>query len=215
ARREGIGNVRLETLTLAANFRSHAGLVGWVNETFARIMPAIEDIATGAVKYSPSEAVHASEREAVAVHAFHGGDGAGEADEVVRIAEVALAQPSSGAAGPASVAILVRNRSHLLDIMPRLREAKLAFRAIEIQPLDSSRRRGSRVARVGRPGMRGERHRPRGRRDLPRSPRIERGGRLHCRSRRVRAIACAAFRASRPSRARVPAGDDDPQGEGA
>src|SRR5205085_12035423 len=38
-------------------------------------------------------------------------------------------------AGEARVAILVRNRSHLRDVIPPLREAGLAFRAIEIEPL--------------------------------------------------------------------------------
>ena len=35
----------------------------------------------------------------------------------------------------ATTAILVRNRSHLADIVPRLREAGLRFRAIEIEGL--------------------------------------------------------------------------------
>jgi len=126
---EGIGAVRLEPLTLAANFRSHAGIVDWVNATFARVLPAEEDIATGAVSYAPSQAVRARNPDAVTVHPFFDADAAGEAGRVVAIAEAALAEPDS------TVAILVRNRSHLAAIMPRLHEAKLPFRAIEIEPL--------------------------------------------------------------------------------
>ena len=49
ARREGIGAVRLEPLTLATNFRSQQGVVDWVNAAFSRILPAAEDEASGAI----------------------------------------------------------------------------------------------------------------------------------------------------------------------
>jgi ATP-dependent helicase/nuclease subunit A len=128
AQREGIGSVSLEPLTLSANFRSRAGIVEWVNDCFSRIMPRVEDIQGGAVAYSPSQAVHGAEPEAVTVHAFHDGDGAGEGRRVVEVAAAALAES-------ASVAILVRNRKHLLEILPCLREAELPFRAVEIESL--------------------------------------------------------------------------------
>jgi len=121
----GIGAVALTPLTLTANFRSQAGLVAWVNEAFGRIMPAQGDIAAGAVSYSASIAVHAAEPEAVTVHPFFNEDGAGAARRVAT-----LAQQSSG-----KVAILVRNRRHLYEIVPRLKELGLPFRAIEIEPL--------------------------------------------------------------------------------
>ncbi|HUQ29600.1 MAG TPA: UvrD-helicase domain-containing protein [Usitatibacter sp.] len=124
---EGIGTVSLEPLTLSANFRSQAGIVEWVNRTFEAIMPPREDIHSGAVKYAQSQPVHEREDVAVEVHPFFDGDAQGEATAVTRIASEAL---SLG-----SVAILVRNRSHLLAIMPKLREARLAFRAIEIEQL--------------------------------------------------------------------------------
>jgi ATP-dependent helicase/nuclease subunit A len=123
----GIGHVPLGTLTLTANFRSQAGIVDWVNATFSRIMPAVEDIPSGAVKYSASESVHAPEDRPVEVHPFFNGDYAGEGR---RVAEIAGAARATG-----TVAILVRNRSHLLSVMPRLREAGVPFRAIEIEPL--------------------------------------------------------------------------------
>jgi ATP-dependent helicase/nuclease subunit A len=124
----GIGSVPLEPLTLSANFRSQAGIVDWVNTAFARVMPEREDIPGGAVTYSPSQAVHAREGEAVRVHAFFDGDAAGAGRRVAQVAGEAVAQGQS-------VAILVRNRSHLLEIMPRLREAQLKFRAVEIESL--------------------------------------------------------------------------------
>ncbi|MBS0336532.1 MAG: UvrD-helicase domain-containing protein [Proteobacteria bacterium] len=131
ARREGIGTVELEPVELRANFRSQAGIVGWVNATFARVMPEREDAATGAVAYGASVAVHpALEGDAVSVHPFFDKDYAGEAARVVDLVRGAQA----GDPG-ASVAILVRTRSHLADIVPQLKAAGLAFRAIEIEGL--------------------------------------------------------------------------------
>ena len=60
ARHHGVGSVKLEPLTLSVNFRSQAGVVEWVNETFARILPAREDIAAGAVPYARAVAQHAA-----------------------------------------------------------------------------------------------------------------------------------------------------------
>jgi len=54
ARHRGFGGVKLEPLTLSTNFRSWAGIVEWVNSAFARILPAQEDFAAGAVPYTPS-----------------------------------------------------------------------------------------------------------------------------------------------------------------
>ncbi len=133
--RDGIGTVNLEPLTLSANFRSQAGIVDWVNASFSRIMPLAQDIHGGAVTYSPSHAVHAAEAEAVKIHAFFDGDAAAEGRKVAEVAAAALADPGRDPAKPASVAILVRNRSHLAQILPRLREAKVKFRAVEIESL--------------------------------------------------------------------------------
>jgi ATP-dependent exoDNAse (exonuclease V) beta subunit len=134
ARREGIGDVKLEPLRLAANFRSQAGIVGWVNETFARVLPDREDVARGAVPYSPSVAVHPALAGAVTVHPFFDNDAQGEAETVARLARAALESPAASGA-PSTVAILVRNRAHLAAILPRLRATGLRYHAIEIEPL--------------------------------------------------------------------------------
>jgi superfamily I DNA/RNA helicase len=130
----GIGTVSLTPLTLRANFRSQAGIVDWVNGAFRRIMPEVEDVPGGAVKYSPSQAVHAAEAEAVLVHPFFDGDYAGEGRRIADIAKVAMEE--AGRDGePGSVAILVRTRNNLLDILPCLRAAGLPYRAVEIESL--------------------------------------------------------------------------------
>ena len=71
ARREGIGTVALEPVELRANFRSQEGIVAWVNAAFSRVMPAREDVATGAVAYRDSVPVHPRlAGDAVTVHPF-------------------------------------------------------------------------------------------------------------------------------------------------
>jgi ATP-dependent exoDNAse (exonuclease V) beta subunit len=125
ARREGVGVIGLEPLTLSVNFRSQAGIVDWVNRAFARILPALEDFAAGAVSYTACEPVHPAEAEAVRMRAFFNGDAEAEAAEVAALARA-----------EGTVAILVRSRGHLARIVPKLKHAGLRFRAIEIEPLE-------------------------------------------------------------------------------
>ncbi len=131
ARAAGIGNLALQPVALCANFRSQRGIVGWVNATFAQVMPAQENIAAGAVPYTSSVATHAIlSGTAVNVHAFFNDDHVTEAAKVVEIIKQAQRDDPS-----ATAAILVRNRGHLGEIVPRLNAAGLRFRAIEIEGL--------------------------------------------------------------------------------
>ena len=128
---QGLGAVRLEPLSLEVNFRSQAGIVDWVNEAFAQVFPAQEDIAAGAVTYSPAIAHHpARAAPAVTFHPMLRRDDAAEAEQVTLLVQQAIADSSQE-----TIAILVRSRGHLHDIAPRLRRAGLRFRAVEIEKL--------------------------------------------------------------------------------
>ena len=135
AREQGLPQVRLSGVRLATNFRSHAGIVAWVNETFGQVLPGAEDAEAGAVPYSPSSAHHpARPGNAIQWHAYVGRDvdaaRRAEARKVARIARDTLASSLTE-----TVAILVRSRSHLDRIVPALREANVRFRAVDIEPL--------------------------------------------------------------------------------
>ena len=131
ARAAGIAGVVLEPVSLAANFRSQAGIVEWVNGTFRQVMPAREDVATGSVPYTPSVATReALPGAAVTVHPFFDGDRVREAATVAGIIAQARRENADGI-----VAVLVRNRGHLREIVPQLKDAGLRFRAIEIEEL--------------------------------------------------------------------------------
>ena len=131
ARQFGVGSVELEPLTLSVNFRSQAGVVDWVNRAFDALMPAEEDAAAGAVPYSPSRAQHlALPGEAVRVHALLESDRAAEARRVVDLVREARAQDPQQ-----RIAILVRGRGHLAEIVPQLQAQGLMPQAIEIEAL--------------------------------------------------------------------------------
>jgi ATP-dependent exoDNAse (exonuclease V) beta subunit len=132
ARKKGIGHLDLEPLTLSVNFRSIASVVNWVNESFQKVMPPIENIGTGAVSYSPSiarkeqDALH----QAVMLHPFINPEENAQAEAIVN-----LIQHTWQTNREDKIAILVRSRSHLKRILPALKAANLTFRALDIEPL--------------------------------------------------------------------------------
>jgi ATP-dependent exoDNAse (exonuclease V) beta subunit len=130
ARGAGMGGIALEPLTLSANFRSQPAIVRWVNDAFRRILPARDDIASGAVGYSESLAMPAPEGPSVEVHPFYDKDAQGEAEHVVTLVRRALEEDPEG-----SIGILVRSRGRLEQIVKALRAAGHRYRAVEIEPL--------------------------------------------------------------------------------
>jgi ATP-dependent exoDNAse (exonuclease V) beta subunit len=128
AKSEGVGDVKLTSLTLSANFRSDPAIVDWANATFRDIFPDTEDANRGAVRYSESTSTRAHDGGGVSVEAFLDGNDAIESARALRLIE------ESVAAGQ-RVAVLARGRSHLVDIAARLREQGLRFQAVELEDL--------------------------------------------------------------------------------
>lgn len=129
AQQEGLGDIALTPLTLQANFRSTPAIVDWVNAQFSRLFPTHVDISSGAVTFSAGSATrHAQQQSAATVHAFASAPSAAE-----RVA--AIVQQAQQDNPQQSIAILVRSRLHLQDIIPALTAANLEFSAVEIDPL--------------------------------------------------------------------------------
>lgn len=129
----GLGRLQLDSLRLSANFRSQSGVVEWVNKAFRDIFPKRDDVAMGAIAFEPSQAVLPElPGSAVTVHAFEQHANSAEAARVV-----ALLREAQQDSENASTAILVRGRSQLAAIMPLLRESGIAFRAVELDSLES------------------------------------------------------------------------------
>ncbi|CAM4455262.1 MAG: ATP-dependent helicase/nuclease subunit A [Legionellaceae bacterium] len=130
AKEYGIGHIKLTSLTLTSNFRSQATLVDWFNTTFENLLPKVEDIATGAVSYTPCHAIQNNEASSVNIYPFYTKDYQPEAQKIIQIIQTTLAtQPQ------ASIAILVRAKSHLSIIISTLQEAHIPYKAIDIDPL--------------------------------------------------------------------------------
>ncbi len=131
ARNKGIGHVMLHPVTLSANFRSQQGIIDWVNSAFADIMPSHENVAMGAVAYAPSVAMHAAlVDDAVKVYPCWGRNAEEEARQVVEIIHKARLNDSTG-----TIAILVRNRNHLIAITEHIFQDRMRFRAVDIELL--------------------------------------------------------------------------------
>lgn len=135
-----LGHVELTPLVLTDNFRSRAGVVEWVNAVFGPLFPSHNDPELGAISYSPSVAFHdALDEPSIRMHPTWVGaeDDAETArartqDSVVECVRQALAR-HQGEAHP--VAILVRARSHLGEVVRALARHGIACRAVELVPL--------------------------------------------------------------------------------
>jgi len=131
-REQGLENIPLEPLRLTANFRSQAGIVNWVNQIFKAAFPQQNNATTGAVCYSNSDPIlPRHESNSVCVHGFvdHPNNVA-EAQMVLDlIAETRADTPT------ATIAVLVRNRNHVADIVKLLKDAGMRYRAVELESL--------------------------------------------------------------------------------
>ena len=135
AQRYPIGPIQCKPLNLSTNFRSQKGIVDWVNHQFQAAFPATANINRGAVPYNPSVAFKsAGDQQAVY---FNGYSKTNDADYLIAEAQdiIALCQQIQNQHPRHSIAILVRNRGHLKQIVPALIEAQLNWEAIDIDPL--------------------------------------------------------------------------------
>ena len=123
-----VAGVPVECLVLARNFRSHAGIVAWVNDVFPRVLGSRSDPWRGMVAYVPAIA-EAPAPPGTAVTLDILADDRAEADRVVDYVRLALSEAN------ASIAILVRARTNLEQILPALREAGIAYAAVELDAL--------------------------------------------------------------------------------
>ena len=120
-----------DALRLAVNFRSTRAIVDWFNRTFHQVLPDAEDLASGAVPFAPSVADDgATEGVTPELYPLLAMEREAEARLVTELVERTRAEDPGQ-----SIAILVRSRSHLVEIAPALKAAGLGFQAIEIEQL--------------------------------------------------------------------------------
>ncbi len=129
AKQQGIGAIPLTPLELTSNFRSTPTLVNWVNTSFQTIFPNQEDIESGAISYRNAQATQTSEQDSF-LTAFEYESSEAEALSVVTLAEKELATYPDD-----EIAILVRSRNNLTQIIQVLRQKEIAYQGVDIAPL--------------------------------------------------------------------------------
>ena len=127
----GIANIKPSSLLLSTNFRSSKSIVEGNNRFFQDIFPTHEDIYQGAIAYSSSQAAsNTIQHQAINFHPFSNDQFVDEAQTVLDIVESTLAErPTS------KIAILVRSRTHLVEITPLLKQHNIEFESLKITPL--------------------------------------------------------------------------------
>lgn len=129
AQQYGIGDISLTSLALTQNFRSFSQIVDWNNQRFHTIFPAQANINQGAVPYSPAQACITGNGD-VRWHCFFDDEGHQEAIAAINLIKLLQQENPED-----SLAILVRSRSHLTEIIKQLHQHTISFQAVELEPL--------------------------------------------------------------------------------
>ena len=132
ARDHGLADIQPEFLQLSCNFRSEPALVNWCNSAFAGAFPGNDDIDLGAVRFADATAAKKGDvdEECVTIHGVPEPSAYIEADLVAN-----LIKTETAANPDASIAVLVRARTHLHEILPAMRRADIRYRALDLESL--------------------------------------------------------------------------------
>ena len=143
-----LGDIRLQPLSLSANFRSGQGLVDEFNETFRQVFPA-DRMADGDVTYSEASAVlPANDEDGIRWH--------GALLQPSEVLEERLKQRRSALRNEAlliatvveeqrrvapgsTIAVLTRVRSHVAEVAKALARRGVPYRAVDIDALSERR----------------------------------------------------------------------------
>ncbi len=125
---QGVGTIVLTYLALSCNFRADPLLVNWFNQQFPSIFPAVSNALTGAVHYCASEATHSSS-PAAAVEWVKTINEPTAKHITAKIVETLQRYPTQ------TIAILVRSRSQLRELLPALQQAQVPYQAVEVENL--------------------------------------------------------------------------------
>ncbi|MFI4962491.1 MAG: UvrD-helicase domain-containing protein [Legionellales bacterium] len=129
AKEQGIGSVSLQSLELRCNFRSTKTVVDWVNTHFSKIFPSQIDIESGAVSFHPSAHVHEGD-DSSSIQAFAFENREEEAKNLIQILHYELNHNKTQ-----TLAILVRSRNQLTDIIRLLRQHQIPYQGRDIDLL--------------------------------------------------------------------------------
>ncbi len=127
----GFNQLPLTVLTLSANYRSGEAVIDFVNDNIGPAFPTSSDLSVGAVTYAASEIANTSKAVgSVQWHCNYDSDVNQEAANVLAIIQRHQVQHPK-----ASIAVLVRARSHLNEILPALKASAIPYQAVELDTL--------------------------------------------------------------------------------
>ncbi|MFI4938364.1 MAG: UvrD-helicase domain-containing protein [Candidatus Berkiellales bacterium] len=126
----GLGGIKLTPLHLTVNFRTIPEIVEWVNSAFTHIFPKQSDLSLGGVTYSAAISAKTSTNDQ-AVHVHHLLKENRELGSVVSqlVCESLKKNPQG------SIAVLVRAKKHLTEIIQQLKRLDIPFVAHEVDHL--------------------------------------------------------------------------------
>ncbi|MEH6590299.1 MAG: UvrD-helicase domain-containing protein [Halioglobus sp.] len=135
AKNQGFNGVSLTPIALRSNFRSDEGVVDWVNGTFSKAFPAVENLAKGQINFTSAVPVREpGTGTAVSLNAYSGDNAAQlELDQILATVQMALLDDDCK-----TLAILARTRSHLQSIIAGLKSLDIAYSAQDIDTLADS-----------------------------------------------------------------------------
>ena len=131
--KNGIANVRIKSLLLSTNFRSNMSVVESNNTFFSNIFPDVDNLIQGAIHFSKSTSASKDmSQDAVKFYPFSYDQNKQEAEQVSAIiSEAQLHDPTQ------EIAVLVKSRTHLQDIIVSLQSHEINFEAVKTEPLRS------------------------------------------------------------------------------
>ena len=136
AKSSGIGDLPLHSVELVQNFRSTPDVVEWNNHHFSQAFPSTIDISRGAVPYANAKSIGGdtlSDVSSAACQLLVTSDEQGRLTEAQTIVDTIVDQQS--VAPQNKIAILIRYRTHLDEIIPALNEAGIQWHGVDLDPL--------------------------------------------------------------------------------
>ena len=136
AKASGVGDLPLHSVELVQNFRSTPAVVEWNNRHFMDAFPKAIDISRGAVPYAIAKSIDGDELTAEddsACQLLVSSDEQGRLSEAQTIVDAIITQQRI--APQNTIAILIRYRTHLDDIIPALNAAEINWHGVDLDPL--------------------------------------------------------------------------------
>lgn len=129
AKQQGIGKIKFEFAQLTTNFRSTAGVIEWINNVFTNSFPTMDNMVLGSISYMSAHAKDIQQPYVDAVNCINVSTEHSSAKIIEILKHHQTNYPDQ------SIAILVRAKSHLLNLLPALRQANIGFQGVEIENL--------------------------------------------------------------------------------